>query len=78
MQYHALSLSSIQWQKHSHSFPKILHPVMLLLKPIIQFVILLWFLCFKVPPPNAFIVQNPFDGICLSKSLMYYHGVSNF
>ncbi|KAG4121383.1 hypothetical protein ERO13_D11G203250v2 [Gossypium hirsutum] len=60
MQYHALSLSSIQWQKHSHSFPKILHPVMLLLKPIIQFVILLWFLCFKVPPPNAFIVQVRF------------------
>ncbi|KAK8334711.1 hypothetical protein V6Z12_A09G005400 [Gossypium hirsutum] len=28
-------------------------------KPIIQFVILLWFLCFKVPPPDAFIVQNP-------------------
>ncbi|KAA3473793.1 chitobiosyldiphosphodolichol beta-mannosyltransferase-like isoform X6 [Gossypium australe] len=49
----------IQWQKNSHSLPKILYPLMLLLKPIIQLVILLWFLCFKVPPPDAFIVQNP-------------------
>ncbi|KAK8328351.1 hypothetical protein V6Z12_A11G246300 [Gossypium hirsutum] len=49
----------IQWQKYSHSLPKILYPLMLLLKPIIQLVILLWFLCFKVPPPDAFIVQNP-------------------
>ncbi|TYI74539.1 hypothetical protein E1A91_D07G206800v1 [Gossypium mustelinum] len=31
---------------------------MLLLKPIIQLVILLWFLCFKVLHPNAFIVQG--------------------
>ncbi|TYI02117.1 hypothetical protein ES332_A11G248700v1 [Gossypium tomentosum] len=74
MQYHALSLArqvlqhpwtwtlllmEIQWQKYSHSLPKILYPLMLLLKPIIQLVILLWFLCFKVPPPDAFIVQNP-------------------
>lgn len=49
----------IQWQKYSHSLPKIFYPLMLLLKPIIQFVILLWFLCFKVPHPDAFIVQNP-------------------
>nr|KJB33283.1 hypothetical protein B456_006G005600 [Gossypium raimondii]KJB33285.1 hypothetical protein B456_006G005600 [Gossypium raimondii] len=51
--------TTIQRQKHSHSLPKILYPLMLLLKPIIQFVILLWFLCFKVLPPDAFIVQNP-------------------
>ncbi|XP_022750918.1 UDP-glycosyltransferase TURAN isoform X3 [Durio zibethinus] len=49
----------IQWPKHSHSLPKILDPLMLLLKPIIQFIMLLWFLCIKVPPPDAFIVQNP-------------------
>ncbi|KAG4181774.1 hypothetical protein ERO13_A09G004700v2 [Gossypium hirsutum] len=42
-----------------HIHTMILYPLMLLLKPIIQFVILLWFLCFKVPPPDAFIVQNP-------------------
>ncbi|TYI02118.1 hypothetical protein ES332_A11G248700v1 [Gossypium tomentosum] len=54
-----LLLMEIQWQKYSHSLPKILYPLMLLLKPIIQLVILLWFLCFKVPPPDAFIVQNP-------------------
>ncbi|XVE83368.1 hypothetical protein DITRI_Ditri16bG0083600 [Diplodiscus trichospermus] len=49
----------IQWPKHSHSLPKILYPLLLLLKPVIQFIMLLWFLCIKVPPPDAFIVQNP-------------------
>ncbi|XP_039031885.1 UDP-glycosyltransferase TURAN-like isoform X2 [Hibiscus syriacus] len=49
----------IQWPKNSHSLLKILYPLMLLLKTIIQFIMLIWFLCFKVPPPDAFIVQNP-------------------
>lgn len=32
---------------------------MLLLKPLIQFVMLLWYLCVKIPSPDIFIVQNP-------------------
>ncbi|KAL6999761.1 chitobiosyldiphosphodolichol beta-mannosyltransferase [Sarracenia purpurea var. burkii] len=32
---------------------------MLLLKPLIQFLTLLWFLCVKIPAPDVFIVQNP-------------------
>ncbi|XVF14841.1 hypothetical protein REPUB_Repub09cG0096200 [Reevesia pubescens] len=54
-----LLLMEMQWPKHSHRLPKILYPLMLLLKPIVQFIMLLWFLCIKVPPPDAFIVQNP-------------------
>ncbi|GMP67680.1 hypothetical protein CsSME_00027589 [Camellia sinensis var. sinensis] len=30
---------------------------MLLLKPLIQFLMLLWFLCVKIPAPDVFIVQ---------------------
>nr|ACU13811.1 unknown [Glycine max] len=32
---------------------------MLLLKPLVQFCMLLWFLCVKIPSPDIFIVQNP-------------------
>ncbi|EOX92604.1 UDP-Glycosyltransferase superfamily protein [Theobroma cacao] len=49
----------MQWPKHPHSIPKILYPLILLLKPIIQFIMLLWFLCIKVPAPDVFMVQNP-------------------
>ncbi|OMO56095.1 Asparagine-linked glycosylation protein 1-like protein [Corchorus olitorius] len=49
----------MQWPKQPRNLPKILYPLMLLLKPIIQFIMLLWFLCFKVPSPDVFIVQNP-------------------
>ncbi|KAB2011205.1 hypothetical protein ES319_D09G004900v1, partial [Gossypium barbadense] len=65
MQYHALSLArqaslEVDIVAYGDTTAKtILYPLMLLLKPIIQFVILLWFLCFKVLPPDAFIVQNP-------------------
>ncbi|PKA58869.1 beta-1,4-mannosyltransferase [Apostasia shenzhenica] len=31
----------------------------LLIKAVIQFFILVWFLCFKIPRPDAFLVQNP-------------------
>ncbi|GLT71221.1 hypothetical protein SLA2020_432550 [Shorea laevis] len=48
-----------QWRKLLQSLPKILYPLTLLLKPIFQFVMLLWFLCIKVPRPDVFIVQNP-------------------
>ncbi|GLT59711.1 hypothetical protein SLA2020_325160 [Shorea laevis] len=48
-----------QWLKLLQSFPMILYPLILLLKPIFQFVMLLWFLCIKVPCHDAFIVQNP-------------------
>ncbi|KAI3934884.1 hypothetical protein MKW92_024161 [Papaver armeniacum] len=52
MQYHALSLAS-------QGLPKILRPVILLCKALTQFVMLLWFLCYKIPAPDVFIVQNP-------------------
>ncbi|KAI4330165.1 hypothetical protein MLD38_028468 [Melastoma candidum] len=48
-----------QWPKTLSSLPRIFSPVLLILKPIFQFVTLLWFLFFKVPTPDAFIVQNP-------------------
>ncbi|KAA8526681.1 hypothetical protein F0562_008116 [Nyssa sinensis] len=48
-----------QWPTMPRSLPKILYPLMLLLKPLIQFLMLLWFLCVKIPAPDVFIVQNP-------------------
>ncbi|KAF8404865.1 hypothetical protein HHK36_009756 [Tetracentron sinense] len=46
-----------QWPTTPRSLPKILYPFMLLLKPLIQFLMLLWFLCLKVPSPDIFLVQ---------------------
>ncbi|KAJ1388255.1 Glycosyltransferase subfamily 4-like, N-terminal domain [Sesbania bispinosa] len=48
-----------QWPTARQSLPKILQPIMLLLKPLVQFFMLLWFLCVKIPSPDIFIVQNP-------------------
>lgn len=48
-----------QWQKVRWGLPKILYPFMLLLKPLIQFLILLWVLCVRIPSPDVFVVQNP-------------------
>ncbi|KAF8406195.1 hypothetical protein HHK36_008276 [Tetracentron sinense] len=48
-----------QWPTTSRNLPKILLPFMLLLKPLIQFFMLLWFLCVKIPSPDVFLVQNP-------------------
>nr|XP_029152194.1 UDP-glycosyltransferase TURAN isoform X3 [Arachis hypogaea] len=45
-----------QWPTARQSLPRIL---ILLLKPLVQFFTLLWFLCIKVPSPDIFIVQNP-------------------
>ncbi|XP_024313451.1 UDP-glycosyltransferase TURAN isoform X2 [Brachypodium distachyon] len=38
---------------------KISGALALLLKAAIQFIMLVWFLCFKIPCPDVFIVQNP-------------------
>ncbi|CAN6285476.1 unnamed protein product [Urochloa humidicola] len=38
---------------------KISGALALLLKAAIQFVMLVWFLCFKIPRPDVFLVQNP-------------------
>ncbi|WOG97851.1 hypothetical protein DCAR_0417192 [Daucus carota subsp. sativus] len=46
------------WPAIPH-LPKILQPLMLLFKPVFQFLMLLWFLCVKIPAPDVFIVQNP-------------------
>ncbi|KZV44013.1 glycosyl transferase family 1 protein [Dorcoceras hygrometricum] len=60
MQYHALSLArQTQGPTVPQTFPKILRPLILIFKPIIQFLVLLWYLCVKIPAPDAFIVQNP-------------------
>ncbi|KAK4761693.1 hypothetical protein SAY87_029577 [Trapa incisa] len=44
------------WPRAMHWLPR---PLMLLFKPVFQFVTLLWFLCVKIPCPDVFIVQNP-------------------
>lgn len=46
-----------QWPSNPRSFPKILHPLLLILKPLVQFFMLLWYLCVKIPKPDVFIVQ---------------------
>ncbi|KAB1216953.1 Chitobiosyldiphosphodolichol beta-mannosyltransferase [Morella rubra] len=48
-----------QWPITPQGLPKIFCIIMLLLKPLIQFFMLLWFLCRKIPSPDVFIVQNP-------------------
>ncbi|CAK7327701.1 unnamed protein product [Dovyalis caffra] len=48
-----------QWPTILQGLPKMLKPCMLLLKPLWQFLMLLWYLCVKIPAPDVFIVQNP-------------------
>uniref|UniRef100_A0A7C9AR44 Uncharacterized protein n=1 Tax=Opuntia streptacantha TaxID=393608 RepID=A0A7C9AR44_OPUST len=48
-----------QWPKFLQNLPSVLRRLMLLLKPLFQFITLLWHLCVKVPAPDVFIVQNP-------------------
>ncbi|XP_020399251.2 beta-1,4-mannosyltransferase isoform X1 [Zea mays] len=38
---------------------KISGALSLLLKAAVQFILLVWFLCFKIPRPDVFFVQNP-------------------
>ncbi|KAJ6752020.1 hypothetical protein OIU85_002441 [Salix viminalis] len=48
-----------QWPTIPQGLPKMLKPFMLLLKPLFQFLMLLWYLCVKIPAPDVFLVQNP-------------------
>nr|GMD34984.1 UDP-glycosyltransferase TURAN [Ipomoea batatas] len=48
-----------QWPSIPQTLPKILRPFMLMLKPLVQFLMLFWYLCVKIPAPDVFIVQNP-------------------
>ncbi|KAJ4717399.1 UDP-glycosyltransferase TURAN [Melia azedarach] len=48
-----------QWPTVPQGLPKLLRPMLLLLKPFIQFLMLMWFLCVKISSPDIFIVQNP-------------------
>ncbi|KAE9585052.1 putative chitobiosyldiphosphodolichol beta-mannosyltransferase [Lupinus albus] len=48
-----------QWPTSRQNLPKILQPIMLLLKPLVQIFMLLYFLCVKITSPDVFIVQNP-------------------
>ncbi|TQE13666.1 hypothetical protein C1H46_000673 [Malus baccata] len=60
MQYHALSLArQPQWQTFTRGLPNILRPFVLLIKAVTQFVMLLWFLCIKIPAPDVYLVQPP-------------------
>ncbi|XP_038874292.1 UDP-glycosyltransferase TURAN isoform X4 [Benincasa hispida] len=47
------------WPKFLQNLPWIFRPVTLLLKPLIQFLMLLWFLIVRIHSPAFFIVQNP-------------------
>ncbi|KAF5177832.1 Udp-glycosyltransferase turan, partial [Thalictrum thalictroides] len=46
-----------QWPRVLQQLPKLFSPLVLLLKPVYQFFMLIWFLCFKIPAPDVFIVQ---------------------
>ncbi|KAL6554328.1 hypothetical protein OROMI_020001 [Orobanche minor] len=48
-----------QWPTFPRSLPRLLRPLFLILKPVFQFLVLLWYLCLKIPAPDVFIVQNP-------------------
>ncbi|BFG28870.1 hypothetical protein CerSpe_151450 [Prunus speciosa] len=48
-----------QWPTFPRGVPSILKPLVLLIKPVIQVLVLLWFLCIKIPAPDVFLVQNP-------------------
>ncbi|GKA98589.1 UDP-glycosyltransferase TURAN [Tanacetum coccineum] len=48
-----------QWPGKDGVLPKLFRRLMLLLKPLVQFVMLLWLLCVKIKAPDVFIVQNP-------------------
>ncbi|KAL5565079.1 hypothetical protein UlMin_028243 [Ulmus minor] len=48
-----------QWPTIPPGLLKILKPFVLVLKPLIQLLMLLWYLCFKIAAPDVFLVQNP-------------------
>ncbi|KAJ4719596.1 UDP-glycosyltransferase TURAN [Melia azedarach] len=48
-----------QWPTAPRGLLKLLQPMLLLLKPFIQFFVLLWFLCVKISSPDIVKVQNP-------------------
>lgn len=52
---HIHEMASIRLQGLS----KISRILALLIKSVVQFVILVWFLCFKIPRPDAFLLQIP-------------------
>ncbi|XP_020241768.1 UDP-glycosyltransferase TURAN isoform X2 [Asparagus officinalis] len=52
---HLHTMRSVEFQGLS----KISRVLALLFKAATQFVILVWFLCFKIPRPDVFLVQNP-------------------
>ncbi|XP_057247644.1 UDP-glycosyltransferase TURAN isoform X4 [Beta vulgaris subsp. vulgaris] len=48
-----------QWPRLMQKLPWLLRYIVLLLKPLFQFLVLLWHLCVKIPAPDVFLVQNP-------------------
>ncbi|KAJ4700005.1 UDP-glycosyltransferase TURAN [Melia azedarach] len=48
-----------QWPTVPQACQSCFGPMLLLLKPFIQFLMLMWFLCVKISSPDIFIVQNP-------------------
>ncbi|KAL2938888.1 UDP-glycosyltransferase TURAN [Bienertia sinuspersici] len=49
----------VQWPKFTQKLPWVFRYLVLLFKPMFQFLILLWYLCVKIPAPDVFLVQNP-------------------
>lgn len=47
----------LQGSVHLKGLSKISSALALVVKAAIQFIILIWFLCVKIPRPDAFIVQ---------------------
>ncbi|KAL3639264.1 hypothetical protein CASFOL_017171 [Castilleja foliolosa] len=50
---------SVSQHQSIHIHKMLLRPLFLILKPLFQFLVLLWYLCVKIPDPDVFIVQNP-------------------
>ncbi|KAL4181781.1 hypothetical protein AMTRI_Chr12g272750 [Amborella trichopoda] len=42
-----------------HGLPRIFYLLALPLKALAQFLVLLWYVCIRIPSPDVFIVQNP-------------------
>lgn len=55
------AIMQTQWPSNPRSLPKILRPLLLIFKPLVQFLMLLWYLCVKIPAPDVFIVQVSYE-----------------
>ncbi|KAF3432619.1 hypothetical protein FNV43_RR27359 [Rhamnella rubrinervis] len=60
LEHHSINIYKMkQCPKFLQHLPWIFKPFVLLFKAVFQFFMLLWFLCYKIPAPDVFLVQNP-------------------